>query len=136
MEQINCIYCMNPSTTDICPQCGRRRSEYVLAPHHLMPGTVLNNKYEVGSVLGEGGFGITYIGRDINLDLRVAIKEYFPSGVVNRNNTVSTEITAHYGNAQAFFEKGKKSFLGEARTLAKFSNDPSIVSVRDFFFGK
>lgn len=133
MEQSNCIYCMNPSKTDICPQCGKHRSEYVSAPHHLMPGTVLNNKYEVGSVLGEGGFGITYIGRDINLDLRVAIKEYFPSGIVNRNNTASAEITAHYGDAQAFFEKGKKSFLGEARTLAKFSNEPSIVSVRDFF---
>lgn len=133
MEQSNCVYCMNPSATDVCPQCGRRGSEYVSAPHHLMPGTILNSKYEVGSVLGEGGFGITYIGRDINLDMRVAIKEYFPSGIVNRNNTASAEITAHYGDAQTFFEKGKKSFLGEARTLAKFSNELSIVSVRDFF---
>lgn len=133
MEQNFCVYCMNSSSDDICSQCGKSASQYNAAPHHLQPGTILGGKYVVGAVLGEGGFGITYIGRDINLDIKVAIKEYFPSGVVNRNNTSSTEITAHVGDAQAFFEKGKNSFLGEARTLAKFSNEPSIVSVRDYF---
>ncbi len=133
MEQKHCVYCMRANTDDKCLECGKRTSEYVAAPHHLSPGTILNNKYKVGAVLGEGGFGITYVGRDTKLDLRIAIKEYFPSGIVNRNNTASNEITAHYGDAQSYFEKGKKSFLEEARTLAKFSNDPNIVSVRDFF---
>ncbi len=133
MDQEYCIYCMNPSSEDTCPHCGRKRSEYTADPHHLAPGTLLSGKYEVGAVLGEGGFGITYIGRDRNLELRIAIKEYFPSGMVNRNNTASAEITASVGKAQEFFEKGKTSFLEEARTLAKFSNHPNIVSVRDFF---
>ncbi len=133
MKQEYCIYCMNPSPAEVCPHCGKRRSEYVTDPHHLTPGTLLNGKYEVGAVLGEGGFGITYIGRDRNLELRIAIKEYFPSGIVNRNNTASAEITASVGKAQEVFEKGKASFLEEARTLAKFSNLPNIVSVRDFF---
>ncbi len=133
MEQNYCLFCMNPISEDTCSNCGKKSSEYQAAPHHLQPGTILAGKYMVGAVLGEGGFGITYIGRDVNLDIKVAIKEYFPSGVVNRNNTSSTEISAHIGDAQAFFEKGKDSFLGEARTLAKFSNEPSIVSVRDFF---
>jgi len=133
MEQNFCVHCMNPINEDICSACGKSVKEYQVAPHHLAPGTILGGKYVVGAVLGEGGFGITYIGREINLDIKVAIKEYFPSGVVNRNNTSSTEISAHVGDAQAFFEKGKSSFLGEARTLAKFSNEPSIVSVRDFF---
>ncbi|WP_195451409.1 leucine-rich repeat domain-containing protein [Anaeromassilibacillus sp. 1001302B_160321_C8] len=133
MEQNFCVHCMNSTSDDICGVCGKNKKEYQPAPHHLQPGTILGGKYVVGAVLGEGGFGITYIGREINLDIKVAIKEYFPSGVVNRNNTSSTEISAHVGDAQAFFEKGKSSFLGEARTLAKFSNEASIVSVRDFF---
>ncbi len=107
--------------------------EYMYAPHHLSPGTVLNGKYEIGAVLGEGGFGITYIGQDINLDMKIAVKEYFPSGIVNRNSAVSAEVTVNVGNAQADFEKGKENFLKEARTLAKFANNPNIVSVRDFF---
>ena len=105
MEQNFCVYCMNSTSDDICNQCGKSASQYNAAPHHLQPGTILGGKYVVGAVLGEGGFGITYIGRDINLDIKVAIKEYFPSGVVNRNNTSSTEITAHVGDAQAFFER-------------------------------
>ena len=107
--------------------------EYMPAPHHLSPGTVLNGKYEIGAVLGEGGFGITYIGQDINLDMKIAVKEYFPSGIVNRNSAVSAEVTVNVGDAQADFKKGKENFLKEARTLAKFANNPSIVSVRDFF---
>ena len=133
MDQKFCAHCMSSTSEDICSVCGKNINEYQAAPHHLQPGTILGGKYLVGAVLGEGGFGITYIGREINLDIKVAIKEYFPSGVVNRNNTSSTEISAHVGDAQTFFEKGKSSFLGEARTLAKFSNEPSIVSVRDFF---
>ena len=92
-----------------CEFCGYSGGDEIPA-HHLLPGTVLLGRYVVGNALGEGGFGITYIGRDIKLDMRIAIKEYFPSGFVNRNSTSSTEIAAHVGNAQAFFEKGKNSF--------------------------
>ncbi|MBR4868229.1 MAG: serine/threonine protein kinase, partial [Clostridia bacterium] len=133
MNLTYCVHCMNPISGNVCSVCGKNNQEYHPGSHHLLPGTVLAGKYVVGSVLGEGGFGITYIGRDMNLDIKVAIKEYFPSGVVNRNNTCSSDISAHVGKSGAFFEKGKNSFLGEARTLAKFSGESSIVSVRDFF---
>ncbi len=133
MSQKYCIHCMSPMEGDICGVCGKRTDEYQAAPHHLQPGSILGGKYIVGAVLGEGGFGITYIGRETTLDIKVAIKEYYPSGAVNRNNTCSSEITAHVGDAAAYFEKGKNSFLGEARTLAKFASEPSVVSVRDFF---
>ena len=115
MERKICTFCAAQSTEKICMNCGKDISEYKPAPHHLQPGTILAGKYMVGGVLGEGGFGITYIGRDTILDMTVAIKEYFPSGVVNRNNTLSAEITSPIGEAITFFEKGKKSFLDEAR---------------------
>ncbi len=128
-----CLYCMNHSSDDLCTACNKRASDYNAAPHHLKSGTVLCGKYLVGAVLGEGGFGITYIGRDINLDIKVAIKEYFPTGVVNRNVDSSNEVSVYMGASQSSFENGKSKFLGEARVLAKFSNEPNIVSVRDFF---
>lgn len=133
MERGYCVHCMNPMDGDRCNVCGKSAAEYRPAPHHLQAGTMLNGKYLVGAVLGEGGFGITYIGRDTNLDIKVAIKEYYPSGSVSRNTVGSREITAHVGEAQAFFERGKRSFLEEARVLAKFSGQSSVVSVRDFF---
>lgn len=134
MESKFCVYCMQTvDNSEFCSNCGKSQSAYVAAPHYLKHGTILNGKYLVGAVLGEGGFGITYIGKDISLDMKVAIKEFFPSGIVNRNNTSSNEITSHAGKSEESFDKGKDSFLSEARTLAKFSSDPSIVSVYDFF---
>lgn len=108
-------------------------SKYQTIPHHLPQGSLLNGKYTIEGVLGEGGFGITYVGHDKYLDMKVAIKEYYPTGIVNRNHTYSKEITAHLGDSLTLFEKGKKSFLEEARMLAMFCNEASIVSVRDFF---
>lgn len=124
---------MNKTDSIVCEHCHKNQEEYVSAIHHLKPGSLLKERYLIGSVLGEGGFGITYIGRDTYLDMEVAIKEYFPSGAVNRNNTDSMEISALVGETKAGFEKGKQGFLSEARTLAKFSKEQSIVSVRDFF---
>lgn len=133
MEKRYCAYCMNEIHEDICPHCGKEQSSYKVLPHYLPNGTVLNGKYIVGAVLGEGGFGITYIGRDVNLNIKIAVKEYYPSGTVNRNHTYSSEITAITENAENQFKKGKNNFLEEARILAKFNDEPSIVSVRDFF---
>lgn len=100
--------------------------------HHLRPGTVLDDRFLVGNALGEGGFGITYIGLDLTLDIKVAIKEYYPNGFANRSNQTQT-VTAT-GEAHAgFFEKGKLRFLQEAQNIAKFSSEPGIVNVREYF---
>ena len=55
-------------------------------PHHLRMGTRLNNRYLIQGVLGEGGFGITYVGMDEVLCQKVAVKEFFPRGAITRNN--------------------------------------------------
>ena len=99
-------------------------------PHHLPPDTVLNGKYMVKRVIGEGGFGITYEGEETNLNLKVAIKEYYPSGFVTRGNS---QVIAHTGGGEELYERGKEKFLEEARVLAKFQFLPGIVGVRDFF---
>lgn len=71
---------MTPVGEDgVCPSCGLTSGTYTPLPHHIPPGTVLMGRYLVGRVLGEGGFGITYIGCDLRLELKVAIKEYFPT---------------------------------------------------------
>ena len=130
-----CNHCMNKIDENdrVCAFCGQP-TVYVCPNHHLFPGTLLNKKFLVGAALGEGGFGITYIGRDLNLDSKVAIKEYYPNGYANRNNTGSTDITAPTSTERKdFFDKGRKSFLAEARALAKFRGEAGIVDVLDFF---
>ena len=130
-----CMHCMNPieNNDSVCSFCGRKNDMEIPA-HHLKPGTILNKKILVGRALGEGGFGITYIGRDIKLDIKVAIKEYYPNGYVNRSNTVSPEVTCSISeDRKAFFEKGCERFLKEAQILAKFAGEQGIVDVRDFF---
>ena len=127
------MHCMNIIGEDdlFCSNCGNSQ-QINIAGHLLLPGTFLNNRYVVGKCLGEGGFGITYIGRDINLDRLVAIKEYYPAGYVNRSNTVSANVVLNtQGNE--YFNQGCDKFLREARILAKFSDEPGIVGVIDFF---
>lgn len=128
-----CYTCMNETDEGrFCRHCGNPIQTQT-AVHHLAPGTLLNGKYLIGNFIGEGGFGITYIGKDRNLDIRVAIKEYYPCGYVNRNNDHSNTVTATTSDGEDFFEKGKARFLQEARSIAKFPEEPGIVKVRDYF---
>lgn len=101
--------------------------------HVLQPGTILQGKYYVGNVLGEGGFGITYIGYDLNLEIKIAIKEFYPNGYVTRESIVSPTITKFKGSSYEQIQKWQDNFIKEARNLAKLTNLPGIVSVRDFF---
>ena len=128
-----CLHCMLPTGgADVCPHCGYQGGDTELL-HHLRPGSKLNGRYLVGRSLGQGGFGITYIGRDLLLDTRVAIKEYYPSGVASRNVAFSPEITISDQRQVDSIEEGKQKFLSEARALAQFADDPGVVTVRDFF---
>ena len=130
-----CKYCMLDIAEGmtVCPHCGKDLTQ-IQPPHRLSPGTVLNGKYLVGAALGEGGFGVTYVGKNLLLDVKVAIKEYFPNGYVRRDVSVSTNVTGVSASGYSqVFEAGKKRFLSEARTLARFLSEDGIVSVFDFF---
>jgi len=97
----------------------------------LPVGTVLNRRYLVGSSIGGGGFGITYIGYDMLLNIRVAIKEYYPSGAANRSGSVMVYPTA--SDRGSSYRIGLERFLNEAKILSQFIDDPNVVSLRDFF---
>lgn len=129
-----CISCFeNVGQDTICPHCGFNKDTYEPPAHHLPPGTILAGKYLLGKKIGEGGFGITYIGYDLNLEIKVAIKEYFPSGSVTRIASSSNTVTVYDGEYFQMFMHGRDKFIEEARTLAKFDNFDGIVSVKDFF---
>ena len=80
-----CYNCMERlSFDDRCPHCGTRNEEVHNEFNQLPPGTVIGNKYILGKALGQGGFGITYIGVHPNLR-KVAVKEYYPGYIAFRD---------------------------------------------------
>ena len=134
MEKRYCPYCMSPiAEGESCPACGRLAEGYEPLPHHLPAGTVLTDRYLLGAVIGEGGFGITYIGLDLLLKIKVAIKEYYPRDRAIRTSAVTTVVNSFTGNAGKGYEKGKRRFIEEARIMARMEKQSAIVGVRDFF---
>lgn len=115
-----------------CPICGYKIGDTPTEIYHLFPGTKLIDRYIIGKVLGFGGFGITYKAWDTKLELLVAIKEYYPSGIVNRTPG-TTDVMIYAQKRRKEYEYGKERFLEEARNMAKFSSDPNIVNVFEFF---
>ncbi len=96
--------------------------------HALQSGSILD-RYKIIRVLGEGGFGITYLAEDIQLGLKVVIKEYFPNEFAMRSG--DSTITAK-SKSISDFSKGMQRFKEEAKTLARF-NHPSIVKILGYF---
>ncbi|HYY62915.1 MAG TPA: serine/threonine-protein kinase, partial [Burkholderiales bacterium] len=95
----------------------------------LPPGFALN-EYRIESLLGMGGFGLTYLATDTNLNLKVAIKEYLPTDWVERAPDHSVKSKSQ--EALETFNWGRSRFLEESRTLASFHH-PNIVRVMRYF---
>lgn len=87
-------------------------------------------EYRLEAVLGAGGFGLTYLGRDTHLEKHVAIKEYLPTDLAVR--ALDGSIVPITGELQREYQWGLERFILEARTLAKFSH-PHIVRVNRYF---
>jgi serine/threonine protein kinase len=94
----------------------------------LAPGVQVG-EYRLLDVIGEGGFGIVYRARDISLDRIVAIKEYMPATLAGRKSSNAIHVRSQHRGA---FDAGLRSFINEARLLAKFSH-PALVHVYRFF---
>ena len=127
-----CPGCMAVTGTGAtCPECGYG-PEQERHPVALPEGTILNERFFVGRVLGKpGGFGITYLAWDTKLEATAAIKEYLPQLLATRKPG-DTEITPNSADDRPIYNDGLDEFLNEARTLVRFSH-PNIVRVRDFF---
>ena len=99
---------------------------------HMEPGIILHNRYIIGRVLGYGGFGVTYLGWDGKLEMKVAIKEYLPSEFSTRMPG-QTKVSVFRGEKKVQFDEGLGKFVDEARRLANFKNEDGIVRVYDSF---
>mgnify|MGYP005758911667 CR=1 FL=1 len=135
-----CMGCMNELSEGkkLCPQCGFSMEAYEQkrSDRALPPLTILAGKYLLGKVLGEGGFGITYLAWDLNRERKVAIKEYFPSGLAFRDTKMTEKETVSIsgGAMHEIYERGLKSFTAEAENLRRFQQTEGIVKVFDFIY--
>lgn len=94
----------------------------------LLPGaTLMNGMYRIDRVLGQGGFGITYLATDVNLDKKVAIKEFFPKTFCKRDGATSRLLIGTDGNTE-LVDRLKAKFLKEARSIARLDH-PNIIRI-------
>ena len=126
---MNCPTCDSPvpSGATNCPTCGSPLGGH---SQTLPPGTLLaGGKYRLDRVLGQGGFGITYVAAQTQLGSTVAIKELFPSGSTRQGGRF---VLPPAGTDPAGWAQAKQDFTAEGRTVARF-NHPDIVRVMDLF---
>lgn len=130
---IRCLNCMQEydGQYDMCPYCGSDRN-IRQKELFLPPGVFLARRYEIGASIGDGGFGITYKAWDHSLSKIVAVKEYYPAGLVNRVPG-EKEVIVYSGRREKECRIGKRRFLEEARNMAKYNTHDNIVNVYDFF---
>src|SRR5699024_4620509 len=102
---------------------------------NLTEGAVLKKRYRIGTVLGWGGFGITYLARDTELGQTVVVKEYFPMDLAYRNSDEGDQKIRlpQERNDRKIYQKGKQDFLKEARRMSELSDVMPVVKVLNWF---
>ena len=101
--------------------------------YSLQRNTGLIGRYVIQEVLGQGGFGITYLGIDKLYGNKVAIKEYYPQEIAMRKAQYEDVVTVTSIEEKNNYDKGKKRFLDEAQVMARFNKNEGIVKILDFF---
>lgn len=128
-----CFYCFRKKGSHkACPYCGYMQQKETEQAYRLVPGTVLRKRYVIGTGIGIGGFGIIYRAFDVTLRMIVAVKEFYPAGLVNRGEG-EIKVGVFSGEKEGEFKRQLARFLEEARNMAVFSKEKDIVNVYDFF---
>jgi len=121
-----------PDDERTVPGRGTAAPEAPLADHPLPFGTMIEG-FRITGLIGEGGFGVVYRAWDDALERHVAIKEYMPASLARRGRS-SFEVSVRSERHREPFEAGRKSFVNEARLLARFDH-PALVKVFRFWEG-
>jgi serine/threonine protein kinase len=100
-------------------------------PAHALPAGMRIRDYQILGLLGEGGFGIVYLAMDVLLERQVAIKEYLPTSIAWRG-AGNLQVAVRVARDQDTFALGLRSFVNEARLLARFDH-PSLIKVHRFW---
>ena len=127
-----CYGCFREIESNFCPYCGYKNgSSAVKYPLALPEESVLGGQFITGRVLGQGGFGITYVAQDYFSKKIVAIKEFFPETLVTRTRNVT--VSSYSEEKKDSFAYGKSCFLEEAKTLAGFVDNDGVVRLYGYF---
>lgn len=126
-----CPLCFTPLVKGGCPLCKARGRKNRPDARTLPAYSLLKGRYRVGSVLGAGGFGITYAALDRLTGARVAIKEYFPDRLVTRGE--GGGILPVNSDSRLAFMTSKARFAEEAKHMAELRNVEGVAAVLDFF---
>lgn len=134
IKEKHCIFCMERLEPDQenCPACGKTSWEYEWRKSWLRPQTLLHKRYLCGTVLGQGANGITYLGFDMVLSQKVAVKEFFVQRLAVRTEKDQETVPITEKETEVF-EKEKRAFIKEAALLAGKFDVPGICAVRDYF---
>ena len=131
MRFSQCFSCMKPTDRFPCPHCGFDGAPQ--AAHGLSYGTILNGRYLVGRMLGQGGFGITYACWDLKQQVKVAVKEYYPKGQVTRQTGTTLLTWGNDPESNRMRVEGMQAFIREAVKMERVRGLPGVVQVREVF---
>lgn len=107
------------------------KNNNAISQQELNPETTLwHETYKIIKVLGQGGFGITYLAEDVSLGREVCIKEFFPKEYCGRDDT--SHLTVSSKSAVELINRMKEKFVKEARNIVRF-NHPNIIKVYSAF---
>ncbi len=125
-----CPNCFNQVDTFVCPHCGYDQNNAKKFEGTLFPETILNARYLVGRVLGKGGFGVTYLAKDLATGKNVAIKECMPE---NYSYRAPDDCIYEKDSNTLAFHQCKENFQSEIEALHSLKDNSFVVDIENYF---